>query len=329
MKGTMTVRDFVRALAILVVSLTFAAGCNLLASDQDQAIEKQKQKNEKLQKQLEEEQQQKAREEKKEEEERQKELEQKVEDLQKKVDSQDEKNSQEEASQPTESRQPDQAQPQQAEEQAAEQARAAAEAYYEAVAVRNWGYTYDHLDSETQSTYTEQEWFSKNDYLADTGAVTYTIHSVVMDSSAPETFAYVSVVLTATDGSTNVRDTYFVYEDGSWLHRFSPEEYDLLASAPTGSSSATPSASASASANPYGCPDDRPYPATAAGDPGEGSLQCFATQEEAAAYSGEDLTIEGCPHMHVRLPSGECVPVSDPRLDDASPSASPTASPSP
>jgi hypothetical protein len=328
MKGTMTVRDFVRALAILVVSLTFAAGCNLLASDQDQAIEKQKQKNEKLQKQLEEEQQQKAREEKKEEE-RQKELEQKVEDLQKKVDSQDEKNSQEKASQPTESRQPDQAQPQQAEEQAAEQARAAAEAYYEAVAVRNWGYTYDHLDSETQSTYTEQEWFSKNDYLADTGAVTYTIQSVVMDSSAPETFAYVSVVLTATDGSTNVRDTYFVYEDGSWLHRFSPEEYDLLASAPTGSSSATPSASASASANPYGCPDDRPYPATAAGDPGEGSLQCFATQEEAAAYSGEDLTIEGCPHMHVRLPSGECVPVSDPRLDDASPSASPTASPSP
>jgi len=79
----------------------------------------------------------------------------------------------------------------------------------------------------------------------------------------------------------------------------------------------------------YGCPHDRPYPATAAGDPGEGSLQCFATQEEAAAYSGEDLTIEGCPHMHVRLPSGECVPVSDPRLDDASPSASPTASPSP
>lgn len=329
MKGTMTVRDFVRALAILVVSLTFAAGCNQLASDQDQALEKQKQKNDNLQKQLEEEQQQQKSREEEKEEERQKELEQKVEDLQKKVDSQDEKSSQEKASQPTESRQPDQAQPQQAKEQAAEQARAAAEAYYEAVAVRNWGYTYDHLDSETQSTYTEQEWFSKNDYLADTGAVTYTIKSVVMDSSAPETFAYVSVVLTATDGSTNVRDTYFVYEDGSWLHRFSPEEYDLLASAPTGSSSATLSASASASANPYGCPDDKPYPATAAGDPGEGSLQCFATQEEAAAYSGEDLTIEGCPHMHVRLPSGECVPVSDPRLEDASPSASPTASPSP
>jgi hypothetical protein len=58
----------------------------------------------------------------------------------------------------------------------------------------------------------------------------------------------VVVVLTATDGSTNVRNTYFVYEDGSWLHRFSPEEYDLLASAPTGTSSASSSAVASSSA---------------------------------------------------------------------------------
>jgi hypothetical protein len=97
-------------------------------------------------------------------------------------------------------------------------------------------------------------------------------------------------VLTATDGSTNVRNTYFVYEDGSWLHRFSAEEYDLLASAPTGVSSASPSASASASAtsaqgNPYGCPDDKPFVATAPGDPGEGSLRCFATRSEANAYS--------------------------------------------
>jgi hypothetical protein len=102
------------------------------------------------------------------------------------------------------------------------------------VAARNWSYTYDHLDSETQSAYTEQEWFAKNDYLADTGAVTYTIESVKMDSSAPETFAYVTVVLTATDGSTNVRNTYWVYENGAWKHRFSAEEYDLLANAPGG-----------------------------------------------------------------------------------------------
>jgi hypothetical protein len=30
------------------------------------------------------------------------------------------------------------------------------------------------------------------------------------------------------DGSSSIRDTYFVYEDGSWKHRFGREEYDLF-----------------------------------------------------------------------------------------------------
>jgi hypothetical protein len=186
-------------------------------------------------------------------------LNERLDELEKKVDSQDEEGSQGTASQPTESGQPEQSQAPQAEGQA----RAAAEAYYEAVAARNWGYTYDHLDSETRSAYTEQEWFAKNEYLADTGAVTYTIQSVVMDSSAPETFAYVTVVLTAADGSTNARNTYFVYEGGAWLHRFSPEEYDLLASASTasvsasagGGSSVSPSPSPSSGVDEFDCSD--------------------------------------------------------------------------
>jgi hypothetical protein len=186
-------------------------------------------------------------------------LNERLDELEKKVESQDEEGSQDTASQPTETSQPEQSQAPQVEDQA----RAAAEAYYEAVAARNWGYTYDHLDSETRSAYTEQEWFAKNEYLADTGAVTYTIQSVVMDSSAPETFAYVTVVLTATDGSTNVRNTYFVYEDGAWLHRFSAEEYDLLASAPTasvsasagGGSSVSPSPSPSSGVDEFDCSD--------------------------------------------------------------------------
>ncbi len=172
------------------------------------------------------------------------ELNKRLDKLEKKVNSQDEKGSQGTASQSAESSQPEQPQPQQAEDQA----RTAAESYYQAVAARDWGYTYDHLDSETQSAFTEDEWFAKNDYLADTGPVTYTIQSVVMDSANPETVANVAVLLTTTDGSTSVRNTYFIYEDGSWLHRFSPEEYDLLASAPTGGSSASPSATASSSA---------------------------------------------------------------------------------
>jgi hypothetical protein len=66
----------------------------------------------------------------------------------------------------------------------------------------------------------------------------------VIDSSAPETVADVTVVLIATDGSTNVRNTYFVYEDGTWKHRFSAEEYDLLANPPAGTATTSPASSA-------------------------------------------------------------------------------------
>lgn len=44
------------------------------------------------------------------------------------------------------------------------------------------------------------------------------------------------------------------------------------------------------STNPYGCPDEAPFVATAPGDPGEGSLQCFATQAEADAYSSGEAS---------------------------------------
>ena len=138
-----------------------------------------------------------------------KKLNERLDELEKKVDAQDEEGPQGTASQPTESGQSEASQAPQAEDQA----RAAAGAYYEAVAARNWVYTYEHLDSETQSAYTEQEWFAKNDWLADTGPVTYTIQSVIMDSAYPQTVANVAVLLTTTDGSTNVRNTYFVYEN--------------------------------------------------------------------------------------------------------------------
>jgi hypothetical protein len=127
-------------------------------------------------------------------------------------------------------------------EQVEDQVGAAAEAYYQAAAARDWGYTYDHLDSQTQSAFTEEEWFAKNDWLADNGSATYTIQSVEMDDS----IANVAVLLTFGDGSTNLRNTFFVYEDGSWKHRFGSEEYELFATAATASAS-TGSASSSAS----------------------------------------------------------------------------------
>jgi hypothetical protein len=118
--------------------------------------------------------------------------------------------------------------------------------YYRAVARRDWGYTYSHLDSETQSTFTRDEWFAKNEWLADIGSVTFTIQSVDTDSSSPESVANVTVLVTATDGSTSTRNTYFVYEDGVWKHRFGPQEYELFANAQSTSGSATSNSSSSA-----------------------------------------------------------------------------------
>ena len=136
------------------------------------------------------------------------------------------------------------------EQQVDDQVRAVAETYYEAAAARDWGFTYDHLDSETRSAFTEDEWFAKNDWLADNGEVTYTIQSVEIDD-ADEFIANVAVLLTFDDGSTTLRNTYFVFEDGSWRHRFGSEEYELFATAQSATASASADGTgASPSASP-------------------------------------------------------------------------------
>jgi hypothetical protein len=38
----------------------------------------------------------------------------------------------------------------------------------------------------------------------------------------------VAVGLTYKEGLTSICNTYFVYEGGSWRHRFSQEEYELF-----------------------------------------------------------------------------------------------------
>jgi hypothetical protein len=62
--------------------------------------------------------------------------------------------------------------------------------------------------------------------LAGDGSTIHYILSVDMDTSSQEPIAKVAVRLTFEDGSTSIRNTYFVFEDGSWRHRFSQEEYD-------------------------------------------------------------------------------------------------------
>jgi len=111
--------------------------------------------------------------------------------------------------------------------------RAAAEAYYANVEYTDWDYTYNHLASETRNTYGRDAWANKNAALYDP-SIDYKVDSVVMESP---TKADVVVVLMLGDGSTNVRNTYFVKENGQWLHQFGAEEYALLAGA---GSSASP-----------------------------------------------------------------------------------------
>ena len=167
-----------------------------------------------------------------------KELNKRLEELEKEVEAQDKQGSE---NTKTES------QPEQPQLEVEDQVREAAETYYQSAAARDWGYTYDHLDSETRSAFTEDEWFAKNDWLADNGSATYTIQSIEMDDSSQESIANVAVLLTFGDGSTSVRNTYFVYEDGSWKHRFGSEEYELFATAQTVTASATAGGSADAS----------------------------------------------------------------------------------
>jgi hypothetical protein len=108
------------------------------------------------------------------------------------------------------------------------QAEAAAGEYYRAAGVGDWAYTYENLDSETQALFTEEEWFAKNQWFADNGSVVYHIESVERMGTGGEPTVEVTLRLTYGDGTSSVRTTYFVQEDGTWQHRFGQEEYDLF-----------------------------------------------------------------------------------------------------
>ena len=107
-------------------------------------------------------------------------------------------------------------------------AEEAAGDYYRAAGLEDWAYTYENLDDETQSGFTEEEWFQKNQWFADNGEVIYNIESASMVDGAQERLASVTLTLTYEDGSSSTRETYFVYEYGEWKHRFGEEENDLF-----------------------------------------------------------------------------------------------------
>lgn len=108
------------------------------------------------------------------------------------------------------------------------QAQEAAEEYYRAAGLEDWAYTYEHLDRRTQNLFTREEWFKKNQWFADNGEVIYHVKSVERLGTSSGIVVGVKVRLTYGDGSSSMRDTYFVYEEGGWKHAFGKEERNLF-----------------------------------------------------------------------------------------------------
>ncbi|QIN79913.1 hypothetical protein GBA65_16820 [Rubrobacter marinus] len=104
----------------------------------------------------------------------------------------------------------------------------ATEAYYEAVDREDWGYTYESLDSQTRALFAEDEWYLKNQWFADSEGLDLASVDVVVNGSASDPVVGVTVYRTFTDGTSIDRDTYFVFEEGDWKHRFSQEEIDIF-----------------------------------------------------------------------------------------------------
>lgn len=104
----------------------------------------------------------------------------------------------------------------------------AVEDYYQAVDQENWAYTYDNLDSQTRSMFTQAEWYAKNQWYADNEGLELAAINVVINGSASDPIVSVSVYRTFKDGTSITRETYFVSEGGVWKHRFSEEEIEIF-----------------------------------------------------------------------------------------------------
>jgi hypothetical protein len=100
----------------------------------------------------------------------------------------------------------------------------AVEDYYQAVDQEDWAYTYQNLDSQTRAIFDEEEWYLKNQWFADTEGLELATMDVAVNGSASDPVVSVTVYRTFKDGTSIDRDTYFVYEDGAWKHRFGEEE---------------------------------------------------------------------------------------------------------
>lgn len=103
-----------------------------------------------------------------------------------------------------------------------EAVRQAVVEYYEAVDRESWAYTYNNLDAQTQSMFTEHEWYQKNQWFADyvdKGLELSSMNVSVTSMSPAGDVAKVNVYRTFKNGGVIDRDTVFTLEKGTWRHR--------------------------------------------------------------------------------------------------------------
>ena len=106
--------------------------------------------------------------------------------------------------------------------------RGAVEDYYWAVDREDWAYTYDNLDSQTKALFTEEEWYLKNQWFADNEGLELSTVDVEVNDSPSDSVVNVTVYRTFEDGNSIARNTYFVYENDTWKHRFGRDEIEIF-----------------------------------------------------------------------------------------------------
>jgi len=94
------------------------------------------------------------------------------------------------------------------------------EDYYEAVDREDWDYTYDNLDSQSRQRFTREEWKKENQWFADNEQLELSSLEIDTRIAPSSTATDVTVYRTFKDGSSSVRDTYFIYEDDPHLVRY-------------------------------------------------------------------------------------------------------------
>jgi hypothetical protein len=98
--------------------------------------------------------------------------------------------------------------------------------YYQYAETGDYYTTYDLLSSEAQTYYTQDEWVTANTVL-DSAAAEFVVTDAYQYDLGLGVPTYAVTLTVYADGSS-VRTTYFIYEDGQWVHHLTSEEVNLF-----------------------------------------------------------------------------------------------------